>query len=469
MAFHETERRRQGGLRRWRTVSLYGQADREIEAYATSLSVQIGLMWKSYLTNLGFKLVSGITVNFGHFAATALVVLHGLQTSSTIGSVVAFSGYWNLLQDPLLFFTKVSGRVIKDLYAADRLRRVLEIKPTMTYGTEHLRLTGGRVEFKNVTVRFACGGGETFRELNLALTTRLYDPTEGVVTIDGQDIRKLKKAELPKHIAVMAQSPHLFNNTIMYNIRYGRPDATESEVHDAAKKVGIHARIMSLPEQYDTVVGEGGGFFSGGETQRLALARVLIQRADILIFDEATSALDADTEAHIKESINTLCAGHRDLRPGMLPHYTDSSACAAAPCGKMVTLGTVDGSKKLRSLLSSSAQHLASDQLSRSEGTKYQHCVSFVHGASHWSKLMKDYAPNLWVMFANSGMMVGTQYFQGEDKPFYQNGLRIMIVMASVGIFGTLMQLIVYIVHNRRVAQGKTQSRDGSPHFLHIP
>lgn len=243
---------------------------------------------------------------------------------------------------------------------------------------------------------------------------------------------------LPKHIAVMAQSPHLFNNTIMYNIRYGRPDATESEVHDAAKKVGIHARIMSLPEQYDTVVGEGGGyvllligqgglvsfiitnsnsFFSGGETQRLALARVLIQRADILIFDEATSALDADTEAHIKESINTLCAGHRDLRPGMLPHYTDSSACAAAPCGKMVTLGTVDGSKKLRSLLSSSAQHLASDQLSRSEGTKYQHCVSFVHGASHWSKLMKDYAPNLWVMFANSGMMVGTQYFQGEDKP----------------------------------------------------
>jgi ABC-type multidrug transport system fused ATPase/permease subunit len=128
----------------------------------------------------------------------------------------------------------------------------------------------------------------------------------------------------------MSQRLYLFNNTVMYNIRYGRPDATESEVHDAAKKAGIHDRIMSLPEQYNTVVGEGGGyvlllicqgglvsiivtnansFFSGGEAQRLALARVLVQRADILIFDEATSALDADTEAHIKESIDTLCAG----------------------------------------------------------------------------------------------------------------------------------------------------------------
>ncbi|KAL3469042.1 P-loop containing nucleoside triphosphate hydrolase protein [Aspergillus californicus] len=331
MAFQDTERQRQGGLRGWQTVSFYGQADREIKAYATSLSMQMGLMWKHYLADLGFRLGSNIIVNFGHFAATALVVLHGLRTGSTVGSVVAFSGYWSLSQSPLLFFTYLPGRVFRDLYAADRLRRILEIKPAMTYGTEYLRLTGGRVEFKNVTVSYARAGGEIFRGLNLviesgkttafvgssgvgkstllALSTRLYDPTEGIVMIDGQDIRTLKRGELPKHIAVMAQSPHLFNNTIMYNIRYGRPDATDSEVHDAAKSAGIHARIMSLPEQYDTVVAEGGGIFSGGETQRLALARVLLQRADILMFDEATSALDADTEAHIKESINTLCAG----------------------------------------------------------------------------------------------------------------------------------------------------------------
>jgi ABC-type multidrug transport system fused ATPase/permease subunit len=111
----------------------------------------------------------------------------------------------------------------------------------------------------------------------------------------------------------------------MYNIRYGRLDATKSEVYDAARSAGLHDRIMSLPEQYDTVVGEDGGyvflainksiitnssrFFSGGEAQRLALARVLLQRAEILILDEATSALDADTESFIKDSINTLCLG----------------------------------------------------------------------------------------------------------------------------------------------------------------
>jgi ABC-type multidrug transport system fused ATPase/permease subunit len=109
----------------------------------------------------------------------------------------------------------------------------------------------------------------------------------------------------------------------MYNIRYGRLNATESEVCDAAKSAGLHDRILSLPKQYDTVVDEDQGyvflvthkaiitnsnrFFSGGEAQRLALARVLLQRADILILDEATSALDADTEAFIKDSINTLC------------------------------------------------------------------------------------------------------------------------------------------------------------------
>ncbi|KAL6229869.1 P-loop containing nucleoside triphosphate hydrolase protein [Aspergillus navahoensis] len=329
--FYRTRRRREDGVRGFWTVSLYGQADHEIEAYATSLGVQVGLLWKGFLTKHGFKLATGIIVNIGQFAATALVVLHSLQTGSTIGTVVAFSGYWSLLQEPLLFFAEVPGRVIKDLYSADRLCRLLLIKPTMTYGTELLRLTGGCVEFKNVTFSFACGGGEIFRELNLviepgkttafigpsgvgkstllALITRFYDPTNGIVTIDGQDIKTLGRGELPKHIAVMAQSPYLFNNTIMYNIRYGRWDATESEVHDAAKRAGIHDRIISLPEQYNTMVGEGGGPLSGGEAQRLALARVLIQRANILIFDEATSALDADTEAHIKESIDTLCAG----------------------------------------------------------------------------------------------------------------------------------------------------------------
>jgi ABC-type multidrug transport system fused ATPase/permease subunit len=217
MAHRDTERRRQNGLRGWRTVSLYGQADHEINTYATSLGVRIGLMWKSHLVKLSFRVFSDIAVNFGYFIATALVVFRGLSTGSTIGAVVALSGYWSLLQDPLLFFIKIPGRIVRDLYSADRLRRIMEVKPTMQYGTGDLRLTGGCVEFKNITVSFPGAGGELFKRLNLviesgkttafvgpsgvgkstllALATRIYDPKEGIVMIDGQDIRTLKKGE----------------------------------------------------------------------------------------------------------------------------------------------------------------------------------------------------------------------------------------------------------------------------------
>lgn len=209
-AKHDTERWLQGGLRSWRTVSLFGQTESEIKSYTTSLRVQLRLTWKIFLVNLGFRLASGITLNIGHFAATALVVLHSLQTGGTIGSVIAFSGYWNLLQNPLLFFTQIPARIIKALYTADRLRRILEIKPTMTYGTDPLRSHRGRVEFKNVSFRVfeklslvfeagkttaLVGPSGVGKSTVTALARRCYDPTEGRIMIDGQDIRTLRLDE----------------------------------------------------------------------------------------------------------------------------------------------------------------------------------------------------------------------------------------------------------------------------------
>ncbi|KAL4948045.1 P-loop containing nucleoside triphosphate hydrolase protein [Aspergillus filifer] len=326
---------RQGGLRGWHTVSLYGQNEREIETYTTSLSIHTGTTWKRILVNLGFGLASDMIANLGFLAAIALVILHGFRTGRTIRLVVAFRGYWSLLQGPLSFFTRIPSDILSDLYNADQLRRILEIEPTMTYGTENLRLTRGCIEFQDVTASYAYSGDKVFSGLNLvippgkttalvgpsgvgkstllALIIRLYDPKKGLVMIDGQDISTLKRSELPKYISVMAQSPHLFYGTIMDNIRYGRPDAADSEVQDAAKSAGIHAHIMRLPEQYNTVVREGGGTFSGGEMQRLALARALIKKAKILICDEATSAQDADTEAHIRKGIEAFYKGHTKI------------------------------------------------------------------------------------------------------------------------------------------------------------
>ncbi|KAI9824712.1 MAG: hypothetical protein M1819_000807 [Sarea resinae] len=329
-ARQEAERRHQGGLRAWRTVALHSQTDGEIEAYATSLATQIGLTWKSYLFSLAFGLSSSIVVNAGQFAATALVVLYGLQTGGTVGPVVAFGGYWGLLQGPLLFIARIPERVFRDLYTADRLRRLLEFKPTMTYGTEDLHLVGGGVELKNVKFSYPGANAKAkpvFDKLNLSikpgritaivgasgvgkstllhLITRVHDPDEGSVEIDCQDVKTLKKGGVLEHASVMEQNPHIFNDTVINNIRYGRPDATVSEAHNAAERAGIHAGIMARDKQYDAQVGEGGGNLSGGERQRVSLARAFVSQRHLVLYDEPTSALDADTEAHVNESIET--------------------------------------------------------------------------------------------------------------------------------------------------------------------
>ncbi|GBG81246.1 hypothetical protein CBR_g31918, partial [Chara braunii] len=131
------------------------------------------------------------------------------------------------------------------------------------------------------------------------LLLRLFDPTAGVVTIDGYDVRSLKQESLRSVVALVPQDTVLFNDTIFHNIAYGRPDATDDEVIDAAKKAHLHQAIMRMPDQYNTVVGERGIKLSGGEKQRVAIARAFLKSPRLLICDEATSALDSTTEVFI--------------------------------------------------------------------------------------------------------------------------------------------------------------------------
>ncbi len=141
------------------------------------------------------------------------------------------------------------------------------------------------------------------------LLLRFYDVTEGSVTLDGVDIRQIQQRSLREHIGIIQQDVFLFSGSIRENIRYGRPDATDVEVVEAAIRAGIHAEISKMPQGYDTVVGERGVMLSGGQKQRVSIARVFLKNPGILILDEATSSLDSITEKEISESLDVLSRG----------------------------------------------------------------------------------------------------------------------------------------------------------------
>jgi ATP-binding cassette subfamily B protein len=170
---------------------------------------------------------------------------------------------------------------------------------------------------------------------------RFFDVTEGAVLIDGQDVRDLTMASIARTIGIVTQEPYLFHGTIRDNIAYARPDATPAEIEAAARDANIHDRILSFPEGYDTITGERGYRLSGGEKQRLAIARVLLMNPRILILDEATSALDSETERLVQEAIEratqnrtTLAIAHR------LSTIRSADVIFAIDDGRLIESGT---------------------------------------------------------------------------------------------------------------------------------
>ena len=154
------------------------------------------------------------------------------------------------------------------------------------------------------------GGGKTTL---CQLLPRFYDVTGGAVRIDGQDVRSLKQHSLRAQIGMLQQDVFIFADTIRENIRYGRPDATDEEFVEAAKRAEIHEEILALPNGYDTFVGERGVMLSGGQKQRISIARVFLKNPPVLILDEATSALDSVTEQRIQRSLDHLAVGRTTL------------------------------------------------------------------------------------------------------------------------------------------------------------
>lgn len=219
--------------------------------------------------------------------------------------------------------------------AAVNARMIYEILDMQTHqrdkpGAGELNVRDARIEFRNV--RFAYGsndpvlhglsfvaeGGKTTalvgpsgagKSTVITLVPRFYDPAEGEILIDGQNIADITKSSLRHHLAYVSQQPYLFEGTIRDNIRYGRPDATDAEIEDAARLANAHEFILAQPMGYDTPVGENGLSLSGGQRQRLSIARALVRNAPILLLDEATSALDAESEAAVQQALDAAMVG----------------------------------------------------------------------------------------------------------------------------------------------------------------
>ena len=267
--------------------------------------------------------------------AAAVVILYGgfkvVNGSSTPGTFLSFLGAVVMLYDPIKKMTKVNNTVQEGMAAFNRISDIIETEseiqdpPTPV----EIRTIPHQVRFSNVAFKYdettvlhdinldvqpgqtlalvgMSGGGKTSL---VNLIPRFYDVTQGSIEIDGIDIRQASLKTLRDQIAIVTQEPILFNDTIRSNIAYGRPKASEAEIMAAARAAYAYDFVMHFPNDFDTLVGELGGRLSGGEKQRLCIARALLKDAPILILDEATSSLDTEAETVVQKALENLMRG----------------------------------------------------------------------------------------------------------------------------------------------------------------
>lgn len=285
----------------------------------------------------------------------------------SIGTVVAFTALQNSLFRPLLGLLNVGVTLTSSLALFARIFEYLDLPVDIAEPASPVRIdvaqVAGHVRYEDVSFSYPGSGAPALSSVTLdipagtstalvgetgsgkstlaSLLARLNDPATGRVTIDGIDVRSLRLQDLAAIVGVVSQDTYLLHTTVRENLRYAKPDATDAEIEQAARDARIHDVIAGLPRGYDTVVGSRGHRFSGGEKQRLAIARTLLRNPRILILDEATSALDTRTERAVQQAFDALASGRTTLTIAhRLSTVRQADQIAVLDSGRIVERGT---------------------------------------------------------------------------------------------------------------------------------
>ena len=349
-----------------RVVKSFAQEEAEINrladaaervAWAYVKDAQIRGQWSPWLQNLP-QLGLALVLAFG-----GIMVIHG---TLGVGAILAFNAYLLMLQAPFMMLGQLVMMGQRAKASAERIFEILDEHPEVVErpGAYDLVDVGGALDFDHV--RFGYGPDlEVLRDFDLhieagetvalvgrtgsgkstvaRLATRFYDVNEGAVRIDGHDVRDVTMSSLRQNVGVVLDEPFLFSVTVGENIAYGVPHASRDEIEAAARAAAAHDFITSLPDGYDTVVGERGYTLSGGQRQRIAIARTLLVNPPILILDDATSAIDVHVESMIHAALDTLMSSRTTL---VIAHRISTIALARRVVvldeGRVVADGTHD-------------------------------------------------------------------------------------------------------------------------------
>jgi ATP-binding cassette, subfamily B, bacterial len=357
-------------------AKVFGRQEHEVERYRAENANQAELQIRQAIVGRSFFAVTQAFFGISPALVYLVAGLQGTHGDLSAGTLVAFTTLQSRLLFPINQLLQVSVDVQSSLALFGRIFELIDLRPRITdrsgaldLGVEEIR---GEVALEHVSFRY--GGGETgeplapeeaLRDVSVLvspgqlaalvgpsgagkttisyLIPRLYDVEQGAVRIDGHDVRDLTSATIARAVGVVTQESYLFGGTVRENISYGRPAATDEEIVAAAKAAFIHDRIIALERGYDTVVGERGYRFSGGERQRLAIARVILEDPPILVLDEATSALDTESERVVQRALESLIQRRTTIAIAhRLSTIRNADVIFAVENGSIVERGTHD-------------------------------------------------------------------------------------------------------------------------------